>query len=76
MLDLLRPIPGLLLDLPRNGRHRILAGLDQPAGKLSTPPAEHEPVPPPQQHPSLLIHDDSDGSPIQLHHMMLEPLCF
>ncbi|GAA4933795.1 hypothetical protein GCM10023334_041710 [Nonomuraea thailandensis] len=73
-LQALRPIPGLLLHLPQSSGHRILADLDQPTGKLPPPPIEHEPMPPHQQDTILLIQDDSDRGPIQVDHVMLEPL--
>ncbi len=69
-----RPVPRLLLQLPRRRLRRLLALIDQPAGKLPPPPVLKEPVTPQQQHPVLPVHQHHHRRPVQPHHVMPEPL--
>ena len=74
VLDPARAVSRLLLQLPRRGLRRLLALINQTARQLPAPAVLHEPMPPHQQHPLLVVQQRYHRRPLQPHHVMPEPL--
>jgi hypothetical protein len=63
---------GFLLNLPGCDSRRILGVIDIAAGQFPHPPVDDQPMPPHQQDPVLVIHDDRRRGAAHAHDVLLE----
>src|SRR6185312_6277535 len=69
-----RPPTTLLLGLSGRCPHCVLARVHHAPEQLIPPLLSDEPIPPRHQHSIVIIHDERDRDPIQVHHVVLPPL--